>query len=533
MSALVLSCPALLLVLSLAGGASPPPVPSAPRKMPLTGGPSLSIQFRLPKERFTAAEARSARIILRNEGTEPLELRDPFRDADQSLAYTLTGPEFPDGLSVTWRSFVLRNPAYVLTMDEAPRIRLGAGQAIEFVVDLHEWLPATRPGRYRLGARLQQEKLTVSAAPVEFEIVSSSAGVPSLGFVVAASYADAAMAAWIQDVDGQPMLMANGYDDQNAEDTEGGVTMRAATLQGPVEPGSTEALVPWSNDAQGDFSVHWLMWRHGTSLVAVGGMAATTLKPFRFDLGETPERIVRPPLESVAGELFVPVVGAGGRTLRLIRFQTSNDATEVTPGREVGRVILPGVPVAARATIQPSSVGNGVSVLLVEESLGGLDLHHVRTTSTGRLTRVASTLVRGARALPGSEPGLWMDTAGRLHALLVAASPKNPRRALLVEARYRADGRMEAPPRVTPLGLLPDAPRAAVARYRIDAHRGGEPYWAILLEDGRVLHRDSNDSHGPMKTRNPAAVPLELFLSRDDYLLSADPVLGPTFEQLR
>jgi hypothetical protein len=493
----------------------------------------LSIQFRLPKVRFTAAEERTARLTLRNEGNEPLELRDPFRDADQSLAYTLTGPEYPDGRSVTWRSFVLRNPAYTLTMDVAPRIRLGAGQAIEFIVDLHEWLPATRPGRYRLEARLTQESLTATATPVEFDIVPSTAGPASLGVTLGVSYDSGASAAWLQDVEGQPMLLINGYDDQNAEDTEGGMTMRAASVLGPVEPGSTEALVPWSNDAQGDLSVHWRMWRHGTSIVAVGGMAATTLNPFRFDLGEAPERIVRPPLESVAGELFVPVVGAGGRTLRLIRFQTSNDTTEVTPGREVGRVILPGAPVAARATLQPSSVGNGVSVVLVEESLGGLDLHHVRTTSTGRLTRVASTLVRGVRAMPRSEPGLWMDSAGRLSAALVATSPKNPRRALLVEVRYRADGRLESPPRVTPLGLLPESPRASVARYRTDAERGGELWWAILLEDGRVLHRNSNVLRGPMRTRHPAALPLELFLGRDVYLLSADPVLGPSFEPMR
>lgn len=493
----------------------------------------MSIQFRLPKERFTAAEQRTARVIVRNEGNEPVELRDPFRDADQSLTYTLTGPEYPDGLSVTWRSYVLRDPAYILTMDVAPRIRLGAGQAIEFVVHLNEWLPATRPGRYRLSARLNQEDLTATATPVEFDLVPSSARPASLGFTVNAPYSSTGtMAVWLQDAAGQPLLLGSYYDDQNAEDTNGGMTIRPATVMGPVEPGAMEALSPWSNDIQGDLSVHWLMWRHGNSLLAIAG-PATTLKPFRFDLGETPERIVRPPLDTVAGELLVPVLGAGGKTLRLIRFQTSNDATEVTPGREVGRVILPGVPVAARATIQPSSIGNGVSVLLVEESLGGLDLHHVRSTSTGRLTRVASTLVRGVRAMPQSEPGLWMDSAGRLHAALVAASPKNPRRALLVEARYRVDGRLEAPPRVTPLGVLPEPSRAAVVRYSIDSHRGGELLWAILLEDGRVLHRDSHEFNGPMKTRNPATVPLELVLSRDYYLHSTDPVLGPSFEQLR
>ncbi|WP_241759437.1 hypothetical protein [Pyxidicoccus parkwayensis] len=491
----------------------------------------MSIQFRLSKERFTAAEVRTARVTIRNEGNEPLEMRDPYREADQSLTYTLTGPEYPDGRSITWRSFVLQNPAYILAMDETPRIQLGAGQAIEFVVDLSEWFPTTRPGRYRLSARLNQQNVSATATPVEFELVPSSAGPASLGFTVGASFGSGTLAAWLQEANGQPLLLVSYYDDKNAEDINAGITMRAATVLGPIEPGATEVLQPWSNDIQGDLSANWILWRQGTSLLAVAGPATTT-NPFRFDLGETPERIVRPPLDTANGELLVPVLGAGGRTLRLIRFQTSYDATEVTPGREVGRVILPGVPVASRATLQPASVGNGVSVFLVEESMGGLDLHHVRTTSTGRLTRVASTLVRGVRPLPQSEPGLWIDSAGRLHAALIAASPKNPQRALLVEARYRADGRLEAPPRVTPLDPLPAAPRAAVARYRIDAHYGGELSWAILLEDGRVLHRQSASFHGLMKPKNPVALPLELFQSRSVYLLCADPILGPTFEEL-
>lgn len=491
----------------------------------------MSIQFKLPKERFTAAEYRSARIIIRNEGTEPVEMRDPFRDADQSLTYTLTGPEYPDGQSVTWRDFVLRNPAYILTMDVAPRIRLGAGEAIQFLVDLSEWFPTTRPGRYRLSARLKQDNVTATATPVEFELVPSSASPASLGFVVDGVPSHGVMATWLQETGEQPLLLAGFYDDMNAEDTDNGMTLRPAAFVCAVEPGSTDVLTPWTNDSSGDQSMQWVLWRHGTTLLAKAGRADVST-PSRFDLGETPERIVRPPLDTVAGELLVPVLGAGGKTLRLIRFQSSFEATEAAPGREVGRVILPGVPVASRATLQPSTLGNGVSVLLVEEAQGGLDLHHVRSTSTGRLTRVASTLVRGVRAMPQSEPGLLIDSTGRMSAALVAVSLKNPRRAMLVEARYRADGRLEAPPRVTPLGMLPEAPRAAVVRYQTDPALHGELAWAILLEDGRVLHKDTDPFRSPMKPRTPVVLPLEIILGRGSYVLTMDPLLGPTFEYL-
>ncbi|NMO21858.1 hypothetical protein HPC49_34530 [Pyxidicoccus fallax] len=491
----------------------------------------MRIQFQLPKERFTAAEERRARVTVRNEGTAPVEFPDPFRNADQSLTYTLTGPQYPEGLSVTWRSFYLRNPAYPLIQDEPPRIRLDSGQAIESTLNLFEWMPATRPGRYRLNARLTHDAFTATATPIEFDIVPSTASAASLGFDVDAPYPQHVSAVWLQEMSGQPLLMLSGHNDSDAEET-GGVSSSAATVMGPVEPGSTDVMYPWSNDPQGDSPARWFVWRKGALLLALMD-PATTQNPFRFDLGEPPERVVRPALQTVTGELFVPVVAAGGRSLRLIRFHSTFDATDITPGQEVGRVPLPGRPIAARATIQPASVGNGLSVLLVEQALGGLDVHHVRATTRGRLTRTASTLLRGMQALPQSEPGLWIDSAGRLNAALVVASVKDPRRPVLVELRYRPDGRLESPPRLKPLGALPVAARAAVVRYNTTFHRGGELTWAILLEDGTVLHQDTPRWHGPMKPRKPVAMPLELYISRDTYLLTVDPALGPTFEPLR
>jgi hypothetical protein len=525
-----LSCPTLVVALTFACHAAALAPPSAPgRATSSPGGATVRIQFLLPKGRYIAAEDRTVRVTLRNEGAGPVEFPDPFRDSDQSLTYTLTGPEHPDGYKVTWRSFVASDPGYTFDTDAPPRIRLGTGQTIESTVPLHEWMPLTRPGHYRLSARLTTEAFVAESSPFEFDIIPSAARSASLGMDVASPYGSGVMAAWLQEVDGAPLLMAGGYVDESDE-SPSGMRKGGATVLGPVEPGATEALFPWSNDPQGRSSVSWVVWRKGASLLAVAE-PATTANPFRFDLGEPPERIVRPPLQTSAGELFIPVVGAGGKNLRLIRFQSSSDALEVTPGREVGRVILPGVPVAARATLQPASLGNGISVVLVEEGPGGLDLHHVRTTSTGRLTRVASTLLRGLRAVPQSEPGLWIDAAGRLNAALVAATLKNPRQAMLAEVRYRADGRLEAPPKLTSLALLPADARAAVARYHPEAQRNGALSWAILLEDGRVLHRRT--FQGPMTPKNPVSVPLELFPGQDTWLLTLDPALGPTFEPLR
>ncbi|NTX56674.1 hypothetical protein [Myxococcus sp. CA039A] len=526
MSPILLSCHTLLVSLTLASA------PPRPTKSPSTqpGGPSVRIQFNMPKERFTAIEDRSLRLTVRNNGPSPVELADPFRNSDATLTYTLTGPEYPQGRSANGREVTLRNPDNAVSPDAAPRVRLGVGQALESVLELHEWLPVTRPGRYRLEARLEQPALSVESAPVEFDIVASTSGPASLGFDVAARYRSSVFATWIQEIEGRPMLVTGVYADAT-DDSEWGVRWRPATILGPVEPGSSDALAPWTNNTQGAPCVDWVVWRKGASVMALAE-PATTEHPFRMDLEAPPESLVRPPLQTAAGELFIPFIAAGGRELRLLRFQSTLDSTEVTPGREVGRVRLPGKPIASRATIQPDSLGDAISVVLVEDTAEGLDLHHVRSRAGGGLTRVASTRLPGLRALPSSEPGLWMDPAGRLNVAVLAASLKHPRRAMLAQVRYRADGRLESPPRVKALAELPAVPRAAIARHHPEDLSKGELFWAILLVDGRMV-TSSTKNGGPITPRHPVALPLELYPARDTYVLTVDPVLGPSFEPLR
>ncbi|WP_163870574.1 hypothetical protein [Myxococcus eversor] len=528
MSPILLSCHVVLVSLTLA---STPPRPTAGTPSTPAGGSSVRIQFKLSKERFTAIEDRSLRLTLRNEGTAPVELADPFRNSDATLTYTLTGPEYPQGRSANGREVTLRNPDNAVGPEAAPRVRLGAGQALESVLELHEWLPVTQPGRYRLEARLEQPSLTVKSTPVEFDIVASTPGPASLGCDVAAGYHSSVMATWIQDIEGRPMLVAGVYADAT-DDSEWGVRWRPATILGPVEPGSSDALAPWSNNTQGAPCVDWVVWRNGASVMALAS-PATTEHPFRIDLEAPPEHLVRPPLQTASGALFIPVIAAGGRELRMLRFHSTVDATEVTPGREVGRVRLPARPVASRATIQPDSMGDAISVVLVDDTSEGLDLHLVRTRPGGGLTRVASTRLPGLSALPGSEPGLWIDPAGRLNVALIALSLKHPRRAMLAQVRYRPDGRLEAPPRVKAVAELPAPARAAIARFHPEDLRQGALFWAILLEDGRLLSPSSPKQERLMTPRHPVALPLELYPARDTYVLTVDPVLGAAFEQLR
>ncbi|QDF04749.1 hypothetical protein BHS04_16295 [Myxococcus xanthus] len=515
-----------LLMMTLTS--SSPATSSGPPPTPTSRGTPMRIQLRLPKAQLVTSEDLDVRVLLSNESATPLELPDPFRHADQSLTYTVTGPEYPKGHDVNHHAVISRELAQPIGGVVAPRVRLGTGQTLESVVALQEWLPIRKPGRYQVTARLRAAGVDAVSAPVEFDVMAGAPGPASVGVMLGGGAYSGMSAVWLQQLEGRSLLMQAVFVDETDEEGRG-VSRRTSKVLGTVEPGASDAMAPWTNDAPGGEAVSWTLWRNGASLLALAP-PATPQTPFRFDLEAPPAQLIRPPLETHAGELFIPLLGAGGLDLRLIRFQSSMDAVHVTPGKEVGRVKLTAVPISARATLQPASVGNGISIILVSEAPGGLEVQHVRATGAGRLIRAASTLIRGLRGLPGSEPGVWIDEAGRVHAALVAASLKNPHQAILVEVRFRSDGRLEAPARLKPLTDLPSPARAAVARHCHQPHsdRTGDVSWAILLEDGRLIHAGNRGA--PVSAEKPVAVPLELLdLLQGTFILTTDPVLGPVF----
>ncbi len=521
-----------LLVLTLSA-ASPASTPSQPRVAitPPPGGVPMRIQLRLPKAQLVTSEDLNVRVALSNESAEPLEFPDPFRHSDQSLTYTVTGPEYPKGHDVNHHTVIAREGTQPLGGVVAPQVKLGPGRALESVVPLQEWLPIRQPGRYRLTARLHAVGIEAVSTPVEFEVVSGKPGPASAGVMLGGGPYSGVGTVWLQHLEGRTVLMQAVFVDETDEDGRG-VSRRTSKVLGPVETGASDAMAPWTNDAPGGEAVSWVVWRQGASILALAP-PATTAAPFRFDLEAPPDRMVRPPLETHAGELFVPILSAEGKELVLLRFQSSMEAPLVTPGKEVGRVRLPSAPLAARATLQPASVGNGISIVLVSQGAGGLELQHVRATGAGRMSRAASTLLRGLSALPDSEPGVWIDDAGVVHAALVAASSKNARVPMLAEVRFRSDGRLAAPPRMTPLPELPASARAAVARHCHLPHsdRAGGVRWAVLLEDGRLVHAGQRGP--PASTQQPVATPLELLeMLQGTFILTTDPSQGPVFEWL-
>ncbi|WP_043711090.1 hypothetical protein [Corallococcus macrosporus] len=531
MSAFFLPCPWLLVVTLSAASPAPEPSPAKGAPTPPPGGAPMRIQLRLSKTQLVTSEDVDVRIVLSNESASPVAFPDPFRHSDQSLTYTVTGPEYPKGQDVSHYTVIAREGSQPLGGVAAPRVQLGAGRALESVMPLQEWVPIRKPGRYLLTARFRAAGIDSVSAPVEFEVLTGRPGPAAAGVMVGGGAYAGVGAVWLQQLEGRTLLMQAVFVDETDEDGRG-VTRQSSRALGAVEPGATDALAPWTNDAPGAGAVSWVLWRSGASILALAPPATAT-EPFRFDLEAPPDRLVRPPLETHAGELFVPLIGAGGTDLRLVRFQSSLEATHVTPGKEVGRVRLASAPVAARAALQPGAVGNGISIVLVSEAPGGLEVQHVRATGAGRLSRAASTLLRGLRALPDSEPGVWIDEAGFVHAAWVAASVKDPRRPMLAEVRFRPDGRLASPPRTTPLPELPLRARAAVARHCHQPHseRAGGVGWAILLEDGSLVRAGQRGP--PTSPERPVAVPMELFeMLQGVFILTTDPAVGPVFEWL-
>ncbi|NVJ10135.1 hypothetical protein HUW63_33565, partial [Myxococcus sp. AM001] len=184
MSAFVLVGPWLLVLTLSAARPLPPPSQAKTVPPPPPGGAPMRIQLRLPKAQLVTSEDLNVHITLSNESATPLEFPDPFRHSDQSLTYTVTGPEYPKGHTVNHYRVIEREGTQPLGGRVPPQVELGPGRKLESVVPIQEWLPIRQPGRYRLTARLQSAGIDMVSAPVEFDIMSGRPGSASAGVMM-------------------------------------------------------------------------------------------------------------------------------------------------------------------------------------------------------------------------------------------------------------------------------------------------------------------------------------------------------------
>jgi hypothetical protein len=100
-----------------------------------------------------------------------------------------------------------------------------------------------------------------------------------------------------------------------------------------------------------------------------------------------------------------------------------------------------------------------------------------------------------------------------------------------MEFSFGPAGKLLNAPQVTELVDLERQPRTGSVQYVVTPGAAMKAEWALLLDNGRILHPRS--SAGGVSLAAPPVLPFEL-LPTDEatYLLTVDPKSGPTFTPL-
>jgi hypothetical protein len=467
--------------------------------LPVLAQPRLDLDLEAPRGAHVLGQDLYVTVTLTNRGSEPTLVPDPAAVVNTQPRFEMRGPEFPGGTTFTPSSStqtVRTQPHYY---------ELKPGEVLSRTIPVHEWAPVTTPGRYVLSASLSTGRGVVRAKPVRLNL--SSPKVLGAALLTDSQSGEVARVSWASARLGAATLFetTQRFDSHDREWNKTG--------QAPIRRPKGEisgVLAVHANFSRGATGLRWRAWLGGGDLVAT---PAAKLSEARFELGGG--RAVEPTLMGADGGLDAFVAPqatpglAGGVAqrgdpgeLQLVHFPPPGSDLRARPATITWRTALPARPVELVAALTEDGTRH---VAFVCQKANTVQVYH-RTVEGAW----GSAEVPNARLLQGSTPALSIRGAEVEVAVLVRAA-RGPRVGL---ARVRLGGAVE----VLPVGRLgSDSAGAAVA-----FAPNGEPSWAILLADGRVVVPG-----GPRRLPAPAVSPLKLFASDDGMLVLATDPHGP------
>ncbi len=486
-------------------------------------GSRVEIKLKFDKAKFLIAEDINLTVSLTNHRSEPVEIPTPFHSDNWQPVYTVTGP----GISRTFsfRSIALKDTRTEPEGIEPVLVKLAPGQTLEDQVPLQSWLHLAEPGEYTIVAKLDWKGISVQSEPVGFALVKAVPVSLSVGVDVNVARTMGEWVEWlVPSGTGRQVYTAlfqrahvgvSGYEPFSVT----GLAMAGAT--------ATDMLSPWTNYNRQEELTKWRAWREGAELLALANGFST---PQRLDLGVTPRALVRPALMTSDGLLDVFALSGSGSELLLARFPAPNWSGEPDPPRIMWRTPLPKGVVAARCALGSQAAGNPKRVVVVSQDGSELVLSHLDTGEGSHPGAWASVKVPGF-AMPNTEPGVRIDDQGVTHVAVVFEVDRARRELGIVDASFAAGGGIMRAPDIKLIGTLESAPKASVASYTIAAGAAIRRDWAVLEENGLVLH--SQGSGRLLRPRNTLAIPLEMVcLTSASYLLSTDANGSPVFTLL-
>lgn len=484
---------------------------------------NVILKLSLAKAQFLAGEDISLTVSITNDGSAPQEIPNPFHSQNWQPVYTLTGPWDERKRSFSFRSAVIKDlrPA----PGDVPLVltQLAAGQELRKDIPLHEWAQLTAPGTYTVQAKLIWRGMEVESNVATFDIEQPMVKSMSVGIDDRDANAMGEWADWLHNgrkgaavftsLFQRPHVDVRGYEP---------FSITSIYMAGSQ---ATDVLVPWTNYNRQAALAKWQAWREGSSLF---GLVTSFKEAQRLELGAVPHLLVRPAIMLNNGQMDVFAVNEQGSELMCAHFPPPNWKGAQNPPQILWRTRLPFAAECGRAAISPRNIGNEMHVIVVGHENGELKVAHMNVLG-GQSGSWSVTDVAAGNTIANTEPGFQIDREGGIHVAFPFENQTGE--VVIADLRLTKEGKLVHAVELTPVGKLPSAPKASAASYVITADGPPRRDWAILLDNGSVIH--SFNAHVPQQLRGAPAMPLELIsLTSAGYLLVAGKSGNPEFEYL-
>lgn len=315
----------------------------------------------------------------------------------------------------------------------------------------------------------------------------------------------------------------------------GEVKIVSSRVVTPLPLDVQQVFMPWSNYGRMTSFWPWLGWRRGNDLYF---SYLAEHPPLRMDLGEGAV-IVSPMLETSRNimdvDVDVAVLDKAESMLRSLRFISPKEPVDDKPEWRVPAKAewlrswkLAFAPIAARSFLAPEKLGSARKVALIGSQTGGVGVHlYDLDSKTGDPRELT---VPKVYAIPGSEPGAYVDDKGVAHVSFVASASADLKQLVIVDTHFPAQAKDRPTSEAQRLRVLAEPPTHAAIAFQARADRPMRRDWVVAMRDGTLIHESQERA---MRPDRPVILPLNVVrMSQATYVLTADKT-GPWLEMLR
>jgi hypothetical protein len=481
------------------------------------------IEYQVSPTRSDYVSGEEVEITIRivNRRTVPVEVPDPSMRVNVQPAHRLTGPPWPDGISLTSAQVLPEGAVPVAMGQKLVSIQPGATWtrklSLSPVVDL------TTPGQYTLTSKLEWEDVQAQSEQSTFRVAPMQLTSIHLGLGTRPMESAEGEGAFIQHGDSASQIYAFTFREMRPSIGE-------AEVQTPIHrfaagPNASDIAVPWRKAPFFNEFIRWLVWREGRSVKA---LANNSRQPVSFDLPTDLGRLVLPPLKATGGPVEVMAVSKDGARLFLSEFT----AEPAKPGvaKLEWNAGLPAAPIGITAALSADSESGPRHIAFVAENGKGFEIFHGEYKPGGPAPVFRSVRIPAGHPIPGSEPALFVEPGGRARVGVLAYAEGEKPVAMFVEAVFTGDTPAEYRP--NRLGELPAKPTGGALLY-VDKP-GAPPQRAgvISVAGDHLFKLDANLKLVPVTPGVPAHPLLLAPGKQTNYIMCIDPARGLYIEAL-